>query len=68
MAEAEFLQIRFSPEDRQRLFAAAAANHPDPSTCARQIILKAIGDWEKTQKGATKKAGSAGKSKSRREF
>jgi hypothetical protein len=67
MAKTEFLQIRFSPEDRQRLINAATGNYLDPSTWARQIILKAIEDWEKGQKGATGKAGSASKRKSRRE-
>ena len=61
-----FLQIRFSPEDRQRLVDAAAGNHLDPSTWARQIIMRAIEDWEKKQKGAGEKAGSAGKHKSKR--
>ena len=56
MAKTQFVQIRFSPEDRERLFEAAAANHLDPSTWARQIIMRAIEDWEKkTQKGSTKK-------------
>ncbi len=66
MAKTEFLQIRFSPEDRQRLFNAAAGNHLDPSTWARQIIMKAIENWEKTQKGGTEKTGSASKQKGRR--
>ncbi len=51
-------------EDRQRLFNAAAGNYLDPSTWARQIILKATESWEKRQKGATEKAGSASKRKS----
>ncbi len=55
MAKTEFLQIRFSPKDRERLLDAAAANYLDPSTWARQIILKAIEDWERAQKGATEK-------------
>ena len=55
MAKTEFLQIRFSPKDRERLLDAAAANYLDPSTWARQVILKAIEDWEKTKKGATEK-------------
>ena len=67
MAKTEFLQIRFSPEDRQRLFNAAGGNHLDPSTWARQIIMRAIEDWEKKQKGAAEKTGSAGKHKSKRE-
>ncbi len=67
MAKTEFLQIRFSPEDRQRLINASAGNHLDPSTWARQVILRAIEGWEKTQKGASDKAGSAGKQKGRRQ-
>ena len=55
MAKTEFLQIRFSPKDRERLLDAAAANYLDPSTWARQIILKAIEDWEKTKKGAAER-------------
>lgn len=55
MAKTEFLQIRFSPQDRERLMDAAAANYLDPSTWARQVILKAIEDWEKTQKGGAEK-------------
>lgn len=61
MAKTEFVQIRFSPEDRERLLKAAAANHLDPSTWARQAIMKAIEDWEKTLKGAPKKPRSSKK-------
>lgn len=53
MAKTEFLQIRFSPEDRQRLVNAAGGNHLDPSTWARQVIMKAIENWEKSQKGGS---------------
>lgn len=66
MAKTEFLQIRFSPQDRQRLFHAAAGNHLDPSTWARQLIMLAIEDWEKSKGVSTEKAGSAAKTKSRR--
>ena len=66
MAKTEFLQIRFSPEDRQRLITAAGGNHLDPSTWARQALMKAIEDWEKTQKPATGKTSSAGKPKNKR--
>ena len=65
MAKTEFLQIRFSPEDRQRLIKAAAVNHLDPSTWARQIIMKAIENWESKQKGAAEKTGLTGKHKSK---
>lgn len=67
MAKTEFVQIRFSPEDRKRLFNAAAANYLDPSTWARQVILKAIEDWEKMQKGVPKKVRPASRRKTRRE-
>ena len=38
----EFLQIRMTPEDRERLQEVAAAEHLDVSTWARQVLLKAI--------------------------
>lgn len=42
----EFLQIRMTPEDRERLQEVAAAEHLDVSTWARQVLLKAIEKWE----------------------
>jgi len=42
----EFLQIRLSANDRTRIQRAAAANYLDPSTWARQILLKAVYDHE----------------------
>jgi hypothetical protein len=66
MAKTEFLQIRFSPQDRQRLINAAAGNHLDPSTWARQIIMVAIEDWEKSKGISTEKTGSSAKTKSKR--
>lgn len=38
----EFLQIRMTPEDRERLQEVAAGEHLDVSTWARQVVLKAI--------------------------
>ena len=41
MPKTEFLQIRLTPEDRDRLNEVAAAEHLDVSTWARQVLLKA---------------------------
>jgi uncharacterized protein (DUF1778 family) len=42
MAKTEFLQIRLSPEERERIWAAAAADHLEPSTWARRALLLAL--------------------------
>lgn len=42
MAKEQFLHIRFSREDKRRVEAAAAANHLDTSTWARQVIMRAV--------------------------
>lgn len=42
MAKTEFLQIRLTPEDLQRVRRAAEADHLDTSTWARRVILKAL--------------------------
>lgn len=44
MAKTEFLQIRLSPQDRDRVIQVANANHLEPSTWARQVILRALDD------------------------
>mgnify|MGYP001208024547 CR=1 FL=1 len=46
MAKTEFVQIRVSPEDRERIRQAAVADHLDASTWARRIILQAVEEWE----------------------
>lgn len=46
MAKTEFLQIRLTPEDRDRVWQAAAADHLDASTWARRAILRAVEEWE----------------------
>jgi hypothetical protein len=46
MAKTEFLQIRLAPQDRDRVFQVAYANHLEPSTWARQAILRALDEWE----------------------
>jgi hypothetical protein len=42
MAKTEFLQVRLSPVDRQRIERVAAASHLEMSTWARQAILRAL--------------------------
>lgn len=42
MAKTEFLQIRVTPEDRERIDRVAAAAHLESSTWARQAILRAV--------------------------
>lgn len=46
MAKTEFLQIRITPEDRDRIRAVAEADHLDASTWARRAILQAVETWE----------------------
>ena len=41
MPRTEFLQIRLSPEDRERLRRIAEAEHLDLSTWARRVLLQA---------------------------
>ena len=43
----EFLQIRLSQEDRDRIAHVASNEHLESSTWARQVLLKAVEDWEK---------------------
>jgi hypothetical protein len=43
-----FLQIRLTPEDRLRLERAAEADHLEPSTWARQVLLRALSAYEKS--------------------
>jgi len=42
MPKTEFLQIRVSPEDRERFRQAAEAEHLDVSTWARRLLLQAV--------------------------
>lgn len=43
----EFLQIRLTQENRERIIRVASGEHLEPSTWARQVLLKAVEDWEK---------------------
>lgn len=38
----DFLQIRVTPDDKQRMDEAASAAHLDTSTWARQVLLQAV--------------------------
>jgi len=49
MAKTEFLQIRLTHEDRERLRRVAAADHLDVSTWARRVILMALDKWERRE-------------------
>jgi predicted transcriptional regulator len=42
----EFLQIRVSPDDVERLERIAASEHLDKSTWARRELLKVVDRWE----------------------
>jgi hypothetical protein len=46
MAKTTFLQIRCSPEDRERMARIADAEHLDVSTWARRTLLQAAERWE----------------------
>lgn len=46
MAKTEFLQIRLSAEDKNRIKRVAEADHLDQSTWARRVVLKAVERWE----------------------
>jgi hypothetical protein len=46
MPRTEFLQIRVTPEDRERFRRVAQAEHLDLSTWARRTLLQAIDQFE----------------------
>jgi hypothetical protein len=46
MAKTTFLQIRCSPDDRERMARIADAEHLDLSTWARRTLLQASERWE----------------------
>ncbi len=47
MPKTEFLQIRLTPEERERIWRVAAVEHLEPSTWARSVLLKAIDAYER---------------------
>lgn len=46
MPRTEFLQIRITPEDRERFRRVAEAEHLDLSTWARRTLLQAVDQLE----------------------
>jgi hypothetical protein len=54
MPKTNFLQVRLTPDDRERLERVAEAEHLDASTWARRVLLQAIERWEekRRKKGA----------------
>ena len=52
----EFLQIRLTRDDRERIALAAAADHLDPSTWVRQAILKVLDSVDTNNKKLQKPA------------
>jgi hypothetical protein len=46
MPKTEFLQIRCSPEERQRMKRLALAEHLDLSTWARRVLMQSVDRWE----------------------
>ena len=46
MPRTEFLQIRITPEDRERFQRVADSEHLDLSTWARRVLLQAIDQAE----------------------
>jgi hypothetical protein len=55
-AKTDFLQIRITRKDRERIAAAAEGNFLDISTWARQSILKAVAEYERSLSSALKVA------------
>lgn len=39
MPKTEFLQIRLSPKEKEKIWRAAASEHLEPSTWARRVLL-----------------------------
>jgi hypothetical protein len=56
MPKTEFLQIRCSPEDRERMRKMAEAEHLDLSTWARRILLQSVDRWQDRQQARLKVA------------
>ena len=54
MPKTEFLQIRLTPDDRERLRRAAASEFIEQSTWARRAILQALAQWDETRARARK--------------
>ncbi len=46
----KFMQIRLTPENRERIERVATANYLELSVWARQTLLKAVAEWEREQR------------------
>lgn len=55
--KSDFLHIRLSPEDKQRVLRVARASYLDGSTWARQVIMRAVERFE-TRQGPEEKSDS----------
>lgn len=66
MAKTEFLQIRVTPADRDRIDRAAASAHLDVSTWARQQILRAVERAEDDSAGESPPRAEGVRARSRR--
>ena len=49
MAKTEFLLIRLSKENKERIERMARAQYFRPSVWARSVLLKAVDEWEREQ-------------------
>ena len=49
MPKTQFLQIRLSPEDLERIRQVAASEYLETSTWARRVVLKAVEAREKKE-------------------
>jgi hypothetical protein len=56
MPKTEFLQIRITPQDRDRFRRVAEAEHLEISTWARRLLLQAAERWESRQTSQRKVA------------
>ena len=49
MPKTEFLQIRVTPDDRERFRLVAESEYLDVSTWARRVLMQAAERWESRQ-------------------
>lgn len=50
LPKSEFLQIRLSPADRERIQRAAEQDHLDASTWARRVLLKELDSLDRASR------------------
>lgn len=68
MAKTVFLQIRITPQDRDRLKVAATQDYLDLSTWARRVLLSKLDEMDVSAPSgrASRGSGTAAKKKRRR--